>query len=331
MFSIAKGVSPEDEMYVREGIRLAQDFLSQRLGATMHHQVIINARSVASRRDDRELGVAIAHSLVLYTGADGWLSSPPFLRVHVAVHELTHVMQADILGDRRDQVPLWLEEGIADYVGYQAVIQAGLVSAEDIDAFHAGNIIYGPALPELASMEAVAAFQSQPANVYDLAYLAVQDLVKGRSLRAIRRYYEQVAGGADWQTAFRSVFHQDVDAFYQAFEAQRTGIVPPDALPAAFAKVAPADFPADVAISSAPPQVARGAQMVLIAGSTAGVRCRLTVIDRSGTSLLDKPSFADGGGLLFWLWTVPSTAKPGQAEADVACDGTPAVVPLKIL
>jgi hypothetical protein len=329
-FYIGPSIGAEDAMYIREGIRLAQDFVDERLGAELSKQTIVNAVPAAPRAGGQEVGMSTSHAVVLYTGADGWLGLAPFDRVHVVVHEYTHVVQAELTNDRRFASPLWIDEGVAEYVGYQAVIEAGLVGAEDVAAYQTAVVLAGPSLPPLGELESVAAYQSQPANVYGLAYLAVKRLVGDRDLESIRRYYEKVGAGASWRAAFQSAFRVNPREFYDAFEAARVGFQAPFDLPIPFAPAQEVEHPAAVALGDSPASIARGDQLLVTAGSDASVRCTLTVATRAGRELLNQPTFADPTGRLFWLWTVPTDARRANVTASVSCGGDSVSAPLEI-
>lgn len=329
-FYLGRDVSAEDEMYVREGIRLAQDFLKARLGAAVEGRVIVNALAAEPRGSRNVVGRSQERVVVIYTGADGWRRAPPFERVHVVVHELVHVWQWERRGGDSSRSPLWLDEGIADYLGYRAVIEAGLVSAEDVMAHNERRLILGPPLPELPALEPRQGFQSQPAVAYNLAYLAVADLMEGRSLQRIRRYYERLAAGDDWQDAFRRSFRRDPDTFYAAFAARRLELQRPPERPTSFRSAVPASVAAEVTIEAIASEVGRGEQLILVATSESGARCLLTVTTSEGERLLRQRAFADAAGLVFWLWSVPPDVDPGEATARVRCGGEPARAHLTI-
>ena len=77
---------------------------------------------------------------------------------------------------------------------FQAVIEAGLVSAAEVEAYNAANVVFGPNLPPLFAVERPADFPAQPSNVYGLAYLAIKRLVVDRP-KSIDRYYERLGSG----------------------------------------------------------------------------------------------------------------------------------------
>ena len=327
-FYVGSSIDPQDAMYIREGVRLGQDYVREQLGAKIETQTIVNAVPSAPRGKTGLVGLSTSHAVVVYTGADGWLKSAPFDRVHIVVHEYTHVVQQELAGER-GTAPLWIDEGIAEYVGYQAVIDAGLVSAADVEAYNAANVVFGPDLPPLSDVELPWDYQSQPSNIYGLSYLAVKQLVGDRPT-AIRRYYERLGDGVSWRAAFRSAFRINPDDFYQAFEAARLDIEAPEGTPAPFVPTDEAEYPAGVSLDTAPDTIDRGDQLLLVAASDAGVRCTLTVSTRGGRELLSQPTFADTTGRLFWLWTVPEDARRAAVTAAVSCGADPVTTPLRI-
>jgi hypothetical protein len=328
-FYVGSSISAEDAMYVREGIRLGQDYVRERLGAELGQKTIVNAVPAAPRAGATVVGVSTSHAVVVYTGSEGWRRSAPFDRVHVVVHEYMHVVQEDLASDRGSSTPLWIDEGIAEYVGYQAVIEAGLISAEDVERFNAANVVFGPSLPPLAEVESRRAYQAQPANIYGLSYLAVQQLVGDRP-ESISRYYEKIGAGASWRAAFQSAFRINPTDFYEAFETYRPRIQAPFNVPTPFAPADEYEYPAAVFLDSAPESIERGEQLLIIAGSDAGVRCSLTVSTRAGTELLNQPTFADPTGLLFWLWTVPADSRRAAVTAAISCGADPVTTRLTI-
>ncbi len=324
-FYVSSSIDADDAMYIREGIRLGQDYVTEEIGAEVETQTIVNAVPAAPRGNVDLIGLSTSHALVLYTESDGWLQAAPFDRVHVVIHEYMHVVQQELAGERSD-IPLWIEEGVAEYVGFQAVIDAGLVSAEDVETYNAAQVTFGPVLPPLADVERPRDFQSQPANVYGLSYIAIKQLVGDRP-SSINRYYERLAAGVNWRAAFQSAFRINPSDFYQEFEASRGNIEAFD-IPSSFIPPDELEYPAAVSLDTAPDSIDRGDQLLLLAASDAGVRCTLTVSTRAGRELLSQPTYADTTGLLFWLWTVPEDARRAAVTAAVSCGADPVTTPL---
>jgi len=327
-FYIGPTIAADDAMFIREGVRLGQDYVEDELRAEIETPTIINAVPAEPRNGADLVGLSTSHALVVFTGSRGWEETAPFDRVHVVVHEYMHVVQQELGGERQD-APLWLDEGIAEYVGFQAVIEAGLVEQAAVDDYNALLIMLDVPLPPLDELERPIDFQSQPSSVYGLSYLAVKQLVGDRP-EAITRYYERLRSGGNWRSAFQSAFRINPRAFYREFETARENISAPFAFPDAFASIDEVEFAADVTINDAPEAIERGDQLLIRADSNAGVRCSLTVETRAGRELLDQPTFADGTGLVFWLWTVPDDARRAAVTAAVSCGGDPVTTSLAI-
>jgi hypothetical protein len=327
-FYIGQSIAADDAMFIREGIRLGQDYVQEALGAEIETPTIVNAVPAAPRTGADLVGLSTSHSLVVFTGSDGWEETAPFDRVHVVVHEYMHVVQQELGGDRFG-APLWLDEGIAEYVGFQTVIEAGLVADQDVEDYNALQVLFDDPLPPLDELERPVDFQSQSASVYGLSYLAVKQLIGDRP-DAIRRYYERLDSGANWRAAFQSAFRTNPRTFYQEFEAARLDLSAPFGFPDAFSPIDDAEFPADVSLEAAPESIVRGDQLLVLADSAAGVRCSLTVATRTGRELLTQPTFADATGSLFWLWTVPAESRRANVTASISCGGEAVTSPLTI-
>ena len=69
-FYVGPSIDAEDAMYIREGIRLGQDYAEDRLGAEIETQTIVNAVPAAPRANVDLIGLSTSHALVIYTGSD---------------------------------------------------------------------------------------------------------------------------------------------------------------------------------------------------------------------------------------------------------------------
>jgi hypothetical protein len=108
----------------------------------------------------------------------------PATRSAVLAHEAFHVVTKDF-----GPVPLWLSEGLADYVGYR---RSGVPLGRSVSGFLAAVRADGPpdALPGDAD------FAPGPAATvaYEGAHLAVRMLVDEHGEAAVLRLHERVAG-----------------------------------------------------------------------------------------------------------------------------------------
>jgi hypothetical protein len=329
-FYISDAISDEDEMYIREGVRFAQDFLAKELDVDLDAGIIINAMPAPPRGDSGTVGVFTGRAITYYTGSEGWMLSAPFERVQIVVHEFVHFMQ-EVLVDGGEPGPLWIDEGIADYLGYQAVIDAGWVSAEDVEQYQLSTVVYGPALPKLEDVEDPDSYQNEPAAIYGLASLAIERLVDG-DLHRVANYYNRLGAGADWKAAFRTSFKIAPDTFYDEFETARADFTASYDYPLAFSFYAAdvMEYPAPVSLESLPARIKRGNQLIIIAHSDPWISCDLQVSTRAKRTLVDDPSYADPTGRVIWLWTIPEDSPGARVTAEISCGGEIVEEPFQI-
>jgi hypothetical protein len=328
--TINEGVLPEDEMYVREGIRLAQDYFAESLELEVPFPVQITAYLGVVAENPGIVASTGDGFIDVMTQADGWETSPPFVRVHVMAHELVHVLHRSLVGGLYESTPLWLDEGLADYLGYAAVVDAGLVSAEAVTANHTALVVFGGDAPELSAMEDRFAISVLPAKAYSLAYLAAEMLLEPVGVAAVRTFYEQIAAGSDWRSAFAVAFERDPGEFYAAFGELRQELEstssPEEYYPPAefYPMPRPEDNAEEIEVVSLPKSISRGEQALFIArAETGATRCSMQVDNTDNDLVLDQPTYTDGTGMVFWLWSVPSDFDTGKITIAFACGADP--------
>jgi hypothetical protein len=158
------------------------------------------------------------------------MNAPPFpytLASHHAVtaaHEYAHGWQwwlgcltihAQPLGD-------WLNEGIAHYVGHQALIRQGVMTAETARTFQLNSAVYtGEADVPLQSLE-----QAQGLWPGHVGYLAVELLVSrsphGRL--SLRNVCQSAGAGGSTEQAFQEAMGLSRAEFYEQFPAYLDGL-----------------------------------------------------------------------------------------------------------
>lgn len=156
-----------------------------------------------------------------------WFAADATSRFKVAVHELVHVVQGQLLGDVRlggsaDEVPpagpRWLTEGMAEYLGYMGADAEGLAPFGRTRATWVGQLA-GTATP-LRAFENLRGFQ-ETQQAWAVVSLAVELLARGRGEPALLTYYESVGLGVPWRDAFARAFGRTIEVFYDEFEAFR--------------------------------------------------------------------------------------------------------------
>jgi hypothetical protein len=139
----------------------------------------------------------------------------PIGRRVVLTHEVTHVASRSSTGP---QVPTWLVEGLADYVGYQGVTLPLSVSAEELRA----DVRAGRVPTALPSDSAFDGGRKDLAQTYEKSWLAVVLLARRYGQAAVLRLYRDT--GADLSSgalarAMATDLHTSVGAFTALWRA----------------------------------------------------------------------------------------------------------------
>lgn len=155
-----------------------------------------------------------------------WFATPEPDRSKIAIHEVVHVLQAELagrgtLGGRDDEVPpagpKWLFEGHAEWTAYQAVAMIGLLQIERARARWIATTKSLAGTP-LGALEVRAA---RPIGAYDIYALAVDFLLRRREPASLSAYLEAIGRGTPWRAAFTTTFGMTIDTFYVEFAAYR--------------------------------------------------------------------------------------------------------------
>ena len=328
-FAVEAGVSAEDEAYVREGIRLAQDFVAAALGLTL--AVPITVRVLAGTGSGSPPAVAGARRITIRAAHPVWTGSGALQRTKIVVHEFVHLVQ-EFLCQNRAPGPIWLLEGTAEYLAYLAVAEKGLVPYEAVRDAHYGGVEFNPDL-DLSAMETVQGFAAadQACCAYALTPLAAELLTADRGLGAIADYYRRLGRGEGAVPAFAAAFGVALADFYADFAAAQAGFAQQDPThPGLRYPVTFADSAADVTIEGVSTPLARGTQGVLRATTAPSLRCTLSVTSSQAQPIAAAPAHADPAGNLFWLFTVGKDAAPGTATAEVRCGADPDAVAVEM-
>ena len=163
--------------------------------------------------------------ILIRTSADWYADAGPDLTWRVAktiAHELVHHYSFDIgdflLGGGPQEVgedgPRWLFEGIAEFLAYQALSEAGIVDYNDVrnQAVQNANRLSVP----LSDLETSDAFYGA-AGGYSVGLLAAELLAYGSGQASLLHYYSSIHPGNTWRTAFETAFGMTLEAFYEHF------------------------------------------------------------------------------------------------------------------
>jgi hypothetical protein len=128
---------------------------------------------------------------------------------------------------RRTRGPAWLDESAATYVEYRyhdAAGHADYENARSSEVTRARRI--ARPLSSMTSSNGLSGDEFW--NARALGVLAVEWLVSRAGDTALFEYYRQLPESETWEEAFEGAFGLTVDKFYEAFEAYRAEVAPPD-------------------------------------------------------------------------------------------------------
>lgn len=214
-FLFDDAISNGDRKQVVDGVRFGQAFINTYLGG------LIGTACVESRVDAGRPGTGSANTngFVMLFAESGWRSLqgsyPSWHLAKVTAHELAHVWQLTF--SSFESGPIWLNEGIAEYIGYYAVIDGGIVTPDRLRSWSIADAT-SQSRPALESFERFT--PSQVGLSYGMAQLAVEYLLRDRGTDALRTYHAGLRGRS-WQDAFLNAFGVSASAFYEEFEAYR--------------------------------------------------------------------------------------------------------------
>ena len=242
-FDVADDVPAKRIAEVREGFEIAQAYMDKVLGGALPQDMIarIVVKVVATGKGNPDAGGAVATAGDTPDGrqpmlffdvahrdwsqnakARGWSTATD--NVKVVVHEYTHVWHRLLVTMRGEQLTLssWINEGIAEYVAYNAMADMGRLRLDDVNAFMAGDgrsEEFGHSLT---------AYDRGDVSIWPghVGYLAIDWLVSSspHGKLSIRMLADELQAGRPVAQAFRTAFGLEQDDFYNQFEAFKTSL-----------------------------------------------------------------------------------------------------------
>ncbi|MGH2379590.1 MAG: hypothetical protein ACRDGT_14125, partial [Candidatus Limnocylindria bacterium] len=225
-FQVGPGVSDEDLAAVREGTAIVARYLAATLGGDRTGPAVARIRVGTGTEEHCCFagpgGFDIITSNHFWTtpsapSPETWPASTE--RRELAAHEYVHVWQYEVGGGGCMRGPArWLAEGMAEWVAYHSLIEAGLITETQLETFIGRQLRSGRYVP-LWDLLRAWPFDVKP---YAVGYLAVDRLVESSGPLALRDWCERVGAGEEWTAAFESAFGEPVEDFYVRFEAYRS-------------------------------------------------------------------------------------------------------------
>ena len=228
-YDVAPDVPARELELIKEGISKAQDFLASRMGGDIpvNVQLGITVKVVATGMGNPNAGGACCTAgragLFFDVRHPHWLNQFPrwngsfdLSRQKIAAHEYVHAWVRSLAGDE-SSLGDWLNEGLAEYLGYEPFIRRRAMPRSDVHAHMLSAAIgSGQASRCLEHLES--------SNMRDglwpghIGYIAVEKLVAESpdGILSLRVVSEEVgSGGLD--AAFERAFGIGKRAFYDAF------------------------------------------------------------------------------------------------------------------
>lgn len=323
-YSVSAGVSADDEAIARSGIELGRRFVERAFGAGLADDLVVNVRPTANPGNPSVLAFASDGFLVVFTGAPGWSTMSPALRLQVIVHEYVHVYQHAMLGYDVGDFPFWFIEGMAEYSSYDSIESLGLIDHRAVVDEHSRRYeLAREYLAPLADLAEIDAFQRADGPVYSLGYLAVSRLAGDQGEAPLLHYLALIHDGTPWREAFATAFGEEIDDFYADFDRWLADdLIAPTRQPAAFREIAPQRLKADVTIASTPESIAPGEQFAIVAETQPSAVCRFELKDAAGEKLAAFRTAADATGRVFWLADAPSDLATATVTVTTGCGAT---------
>ena len=163
--------------------------------------------------------------------------TPPENIKKISAHEILHALQHELAGVQggSDDVsvpktgPRWLSEGIAEFLAYQALSAADVLSYDtkrnstDPRGFvKRGEYVDKP----LSELETMVGIRAAPGSIYSYFLLAAELLASRTGQSSLMHYYTLLQPGTKWQEAFETAFGMPVAEFYELFEEHRAAGFP---------------------------------------------------------------------------------------------------------
>lgn len=322
-FDVDPEVSAEDELLVVEAIRLAHDFFTETIGATIDEPLQVSITTEAN--DDADtVAVAIGDWIIVYTGSTGWQALSPAEKVAVIVHEYTHFYQFLKSGHDHADSPIWFEEGIAEYLGYESIHQLDILDKSKLESFQLFVVEMTAEGLGLRTLESADPEFGIVAEAYPLSHLGVARLFDSVGLQAVENYYTLLESGMSVDKAFFSAFGVTMPEHYVSFDTWMDETIGEFSIPSDIEVVEGVVRASPVELEKAPFSVSAGEQILILAQTDDGSVCALDLETEERLPVGEtRTTHADGDGDVFWLVTLPANLDTERLAFEIGCGAAP--------
>jgi len=236
---LIEGPVPENELdLIKTGIQRAEAYLAANLGGGIPEDVrkSITVKIVATGRGNEEPGGGKAAATAFAeatprpffdvrhpqwnqdTRGRGWTVRSDSMKT--VAHEYAHIWHGHLgaISGVYQPLPGWINEGLAEYLGYRVMADAG-----DIDWDKARPFVLNGALQDQLKGPL------DEVNVWPghVGFVAIDWLVDSspNGLMSLRILGEEIGRGTSVEVSFRKAFGLELSDFYEQFEAWRPAIL----------------------------------------------------------------------------------------------------------
>ena len=240
IYDIADNVPRNQVALIKAGFVIAENYINAALGGAIPHnvqsQVTVKIVSTGEGNQERGGGGGVATAFAASgirpffdvghvqwnqnSSGRGWSTETDSMKT--VVHEYTHGWQSSLGAISISNQPLgnWINEGLAEYVAYSALEDAGRVSWENVRPF----MLQGAMQDQLGAPLQEVQNNTWPGHV---GFLAIDWLVSEapEGSMSLRTIATEIGDGKSLKAAFKTAFNIELDDFYDQFEAWRLVIL----------------------------------------------------------------------------------------------------------
>ncbi len=311
-------LSERDRSDIVEGVLLGESTVATMLDDPAIGTVNVTGLNAITPSGSELIATTYGDAIAVYAGSTLWQNATPIERIATMVHEYFHIFQNSMTGSSSATVPYWFTEGSAESFGYTVASQIEVTNQEEFYWLAYYKLTQDPVT---GSLRDVGMGGVMSANEYPLVYMAVQHLLvsQGKSIEALVEVYQELGNGLSFETAFASVFGTTLDEFYGSFWLWRFGMPSSYSLDDDFY---PNTLDEDInrgsfSWTTFPQGVDHGKQLVFVAQTMPLVDCTLTLY--FGGTAVDRATWSNGQGEIFWLVSLPDGAVAGRGFVSVNC------------
>jgi len=237
-YQIAGNVPESQIDLVKTGLGLAEAYIDTNLGGGIPQEVRqgVTVKIVATGRGNEEYGggngtaTAFAQAVMRpffdvanqnwnqNTQGRGWTTRADSMKT--VAHEYAHIWHGHLgaISGVRQPLPGWMNEGLAEYIGYRALAESGDIRWSNAMAFMQNG---APQEQMKVPLHQIRIWAGQ------VAFIAIDWLVdeSPNGLMSLRIVAEEIGKGSSAKAAFRAAFGLELDSFYEQFEAWRTKVL----------------------------------------------------------------------------------------------------------